>query len=164
MDSCRYGAACWRPLCLHVHAGRRARRWAEVWLLLATQEEEDLEVIKVIPEERIPKHIVERTIVEQNVDVPMPQVMKDTLETMEDTPKERISECTPEQFFEAFDEPVPRFRDDPIVKQKLHAEAKEIVSTRSEKSESRADSAHHTQNCCGQRYKFDQDVSDDGME
>ena len=28
----------------------------------------------------------------------------------------------------------------------------------------RADSAHHTQNCCGQRYKFDQDVSDDGKE
>ena len=73
MDSCRYGAACWRPLCHYVHAGRRARRWAEVWLLLAMQEEEeeeDLEVIKVISEERIPKHIVERTIVEQNVDVP----------------------------------------------------------------------------------------------
>ena len=29
---------------------------------------------------------------------PMPQVVKDTLETMENTPKERISECTPEQF------------------------------------------------------------------
>ena len=42
----------------------RARRWPELWLLLATQEEEDLEVIKVILEERIPKHIVEQTIVE----------------------------------------------------------------------------------------------------
>ena len=80
-------------------------------------------VIKVIPEERIPKHIVEQTIVEQNVDVPMPQFMNDTLETMEDTPKERISECTPEQFFDAFDEPVPRFQDDPMEKQKLQAEA-----------------------------------------
>ena len=71
--------------------------------------------------------------------------MKDTLETMEDTPKERISECAPEQFFDAVDEPVPRLRDDPMVKQKLQAEAKEIVSTRSEKSESRADSAHDTE-------------------
>ena len=34
--------------------------------------------------------------------VPMPQVVKDTLETMENTPKERISECTPEQFFDGF--------------------------------------------------------------
>ena len=55
----------------------------------------------------------------------MPQVMKDTLETMENTPKERISECTPEQFFDAIDEPVPRFQDDLMVKQKLQAEAKE---------------------------------------
>ena len=161
MDSCRCGAACWRPLCPYVRAGRRARRWA---LLLATQEEEDLEVIKVILEERIPKHIVDQTIVEQNVDVPMTQVMKDTLEPVEGAPKERMSECTPEQFFDAFDEPVPHFRDDPMVKQKLQAKAKEIVSTRSEKSESRADSAQDTQNCCGQRYKFDQDVSDNGKE
>ena len=96
--------------------------------------------------------------------VPMPQVVKDTLETMENTPKERISECTPGQFFDAFDEPVLRFQDDPMVKQKLQAEAKEIVNTRSEKSESRAESAHDRQNCCDQRYKFDQAVSDDGKE
>ena len=32
------------------------------------------------------------------------------------------------------------------------------------KSESRADSAHDTQNSCDQRYKFDQAVSDDGKE
>ena len=71
MDTC--------PLCSSVHAGQCARRWAELWLLLATQEEEeDLEVMKVTLEERIPKHIVEQTTVEQNVDVPMPQVMKDT--------------------------------------------------------------------------------------
>ena len=44
-----------------------------------------------------------------------------------------------------------------MVKQKLQAEAKEIVG-------SRADSAHDTQNCCGQRHKFGQDVSDDGKE
>ena len=45
-----------------------------------------IEVIKLTLEERIPKHIVEQIIVEQNVDVPMPQVMKDTRDE-EDTPK-----------------------------------------------------------------------------
>ena len=92
-----------------------------------------------------------------------------------------------EQFVEAFDEPVPQeenveviqlsslsgatcedsfstLKDDPLVMQMLQAEANEFVSTGSEKSESRADSAHDTQNCCGQRYKFDQVVSDDGKE
>ena len=44
-----------------------------------------------------------------------------------------------------------------MVKQKLQAEAKEIVGIP-------ADSAHDTQNCCGQRHKFGQDVSDDGKE
>ena len=43
-------------------------------------------MIKLTLEERIPKHIMEQTIVEQNVDVPMPQVMKDTRDE-EDTPK-----------------------------------------------------------------------------
>ena len=38
------------------------------------------------------------------------------------------------------------FQDDPMVKQKLQAEAKETVNTRSEKSESRADSARDTPN------------------
>ena len=47
---------------------------------------------------------------------------------------------------------------------KPQAQAKEIVNTGSEKSERRADSAHDTQNCCDQRYKFDQAVSDDGQE
>ena len=127
---------------------------------------------RVIPEERIPKHIVE-----QNIDVPMTQVVKDTLETMENTLKEHISECTPEQFFDAFAEPVLHFqeenveviklspfsgttfedrfsplKDDPLM-QKLQAEVKETVSTRSETSQRHANSAHDTQICCGQRYK-----------
>ena len=82
---------------------------------------------------------------EQNVDVSMPQVMKDTLETMEDTPKERISECTPEHFFDAFDEPVPRFRDDPMVKQKLQAEAKEINNQKRKVRESCRFCSPHTE-------------------
>ena len=83
------------PTCtpVGVHVGG-----AELWLLLATQEEEDLEVIKVIPEEAAFRSTSwSRNIVEQNFDVPVPQSHeKDTLLTMEDTPKERISECTPE--------------------------------------------------------------------
>ena len=49
--------------------------------------------------------------------VPMLQVVKDTFKVMENVPRERISECTPEHFFDAFDEPVLRFQDDPRVKQ-----------------------------------------------
>ena len=48
MDSCRYGAACWRPLC-----SLRARRWActQVGRGVEEEEEEDLKVIEVIQEE-----------------------------------------------------------------------------------------------------------------
>ena len=41
MDRCRYGSSCWRPVCPYVHAGRRARGWAELWTLLASQEDAD---------------------------------------------------------------------------------------------------------------------------
>ena len=61
MDACRYGSGCWRPLCPYGRSVCRASGWAAIWSLLAEQEE-NLEVIKVIPEERIPEHIEEQTV------------------------------------------------------------------------------------------------------
>ena len=88
MEPCRFGAGCWRPLCPYGHSGRgRAARWAAVWTLLASQEE-NLEVIKVIPER----------FAEQNADVPVPPVVA----VVEITPEEHISERT-----QIVDVPVP---------------------------------------------------------
>ena len=94
---------------LRARVQSRARRWAELWALLAKQEgdaehvvdlpkpqimEEILEVIENIPEE----YTLER-IGEQIVDTPVPQVAaKDTLQ-------ERISERMHEQIV---DVPVPQ--------------------------------------------------------
>ena len=67
MEPCRYDMGCWRPLCPYGHSWRRAVRWAALWSFLAMQEEgdENLEEIK----ERVHEHIVEQT-----VDVPVPQI------------------------------------------------------------------------------------------
>ena len=48
---------CWRPLCPFRHSGRRAARWIAVWRLLEKQEDE-----------------LHERIVEQNVDMPVPQI------------------------------------------------------------------------------------------
>ena len=75
MDQCRYGSSCWRPLCPYVHASRRARRWAELWTLFASQEEEDdLEVVKVISVEAVSERFTEQNadVVLPIVDVPVP--------------------------------------------------------------------------------------------
>ena len=63
MDARGYGSGCWRPLCPYGHSGGRAARWAAIWSLL----EENVEVIKVIPGECIPEHIVEQTPSSQNL-------------------------------------------------------------------------------------------------
>ena len=61
----------------------RAVRWAALWSFLAMQEEgdENLEGIK----ERVHEHIVEQT-----VDVPVPQIATKILEVVETIPQERI--------------------------------------------------------------------------
>ena len=46
MDACRKGSGYWRPLCLNGHREGRAARWAAIWVFLADQEEEFLEVVK----------------------------------------------------------------------------------------------------------------------
>ena len=52
-----------------------------------------------------------------------------------------------------------------MVKQKLQAEGKETVSTRSEKSECREENcSRHKRIVAVNGNKFDQDVSDDGKE
>ena len=67
LERCRFGSACWRPLCPYVHAHQRARRWAELWNLLADQEE-DAPVMQIIPQQSITeKKAVEQA--EQTVDI-----------------------------------------------------------------------------------------------
>ena len=59
MAPCR----CWLPLCPYRHSGKgRAERWAAVWALLAGQEEELVEVVKDISEERFWERIMEQTV------------------------------------------------------------------------------------------------------
>ena len=86
---------CWRPLCPYGHSGRgRAARWVALWSLLAKQDEEDdLEVVKVI--------LVR--FVEQNADVPVPPVTA----VVEISPEEHISERT-----QIVDIPVPPFLEE----------------------------------------------------
>ena len=63
MAPCRFGEVCWRPLCPYRHSGKgRAARWAAVWVLLAGQEEELVEVVKDISEECFSERIVEKTV------------------------------------------------------------------------------------------------------
>ena len=57
LEPCRFGAACWRPLCAYVHAVKLARRWAEVWGPLAEQKERS-EVVKASSQEHISECIV----------------------------------------------------------------------------------------------------------
>merc|ERR1719383_1562827 len=72
------------------------------------------------------------------------------------------------KFGTAVEDRFSTLKDDLLEMHKLQAEAEgtsvETASTRSEKSECRADSAHDPQNCCGQRHKIDKVVSDDGKE
>ena len=73
MDPCRYGAACWRPLCPYVHvcSRTRARRWTELWSFLALQEEAVEEHIVDVPGPQIAAKIpevVETKIHEEIVD------------------------------------------------------------------------------------------------
>ena len=96
MEPCRFDTGCWRPLCPYGHSGRgHAARWAALWSLFAKQEEDDLEVVKVIPAEDgserfVPvlpvaavveitpeEHISERT---QIVDIPVPQLLEELQE------------------------------------------------------------------------------------
>ena len=88
-EPCRFDTGCWRPLC-----------WAALWSLLAKQEEEedDLEVVKVIPAEDGSEHFVE-----QNADVPVPSVVA----VVEITPEEHISERT-----QIVDIPVPQMLEE----------------------------------------------------
>ena len=70
MEQCRFGSACLRPLCPHVHADKRARRWAELRKL--PPEQEDAPVMQIILQERITeKKAVEQA--EQTVDITVPQ-------------------------------------------------------------------------------------------
>ena len=62
-------------LCPDVHAVKRARRWAEVWVVLAEQDPREIvkemdEVAKDISQE----HMAEGSV-EQSDDLPVPQVM-----------------------------------------------------------------------------------------
>ena len=83
MEPCRYDMGCCRPLCPYGHSGRRAVRWAALWSFLAMQEEgdENLEGFKERFQERI---------VEQTVDVPVPQVATTIPEVVENISQERI--------------------------------------------------------------------------
>ena len=47
VNPCRYGSSCWRPLCSHVHAHKRARRRAELWSFLARHEEDAEHIVDV---------------------------------------------------------------------------------------------------------------------
>ena len=90
MEPCRYDMACWRPLCPFRHSGRRAARWIAVWRLLEKQEEE-----------------LHERIVEQNVDMPVPQItvpvpfQEETVEVIKLFPADRISERIVEQIVDA---------------------------------------------------------------
>ena len=81
---------CWRPLCPFRHSGRRAARWIAVWRLLEKQEEE-----------------LHERIVEQNVDMPVPQItvpvpfQEEIVEVIKLFAAERISERTIEQVVDA---------------------------------------------------------------
>ena len=44
------------------HSGGRAAHWAAIWRLLACQEEENFEVIRVSPGECIPERVVEKVV------------------------------------------------------------------------------------------------------
>ena len=96
-EPCRFDTGCWRPLCPHGHSGHgRAARWAALWSLLAKQEEDDVEVVKVIPAEDGSERVME-----QNADVPVQPVVA----VVEITPEEHISERA--QIVEIVDVPVP---------------------------------------------------------
>ena len=94
MEPCRFDVGCWRPLC--PHSGRRAARWTAVWRLLEEQEEE-----------------LHERIVEQNVDVPVPQIIvpvplqEETDEVIKLFPAERVPERTVEQIV---DMPAPQIQ------------------------------------------------------
>ena len=68
-DPCRFGAACWRPLCPFVHAcsRTRARWWAELWSLLACQKEYEEHVVNV-PVPRIHEEIVDAVQIKPRAD------------------------------------------------------------------------------------------------
>ena len=99
MEPCRFDMGCWSPICPFRHSGRRAARWIAVWRLLEEEEEEE-------EEEYSPERIVE-----QNVDVPVPQItvpvpfQEEIVKVIKSFPAERISERTIEQIVGM---PVPR--------------------------------------------------------
>ena len=82
------------------HSGRRAARWIAVWRLLEKQEDE-----------------LHERIVEQNVDMPVPQItvpvpfQEEIVEVIKHFPAERISERTIEQ---AVDAPVPQILEEHV--------------------------------------------------
>ena len=87
MKPCRYDMGCWRRLCPYGHSGRRAVRWAALWSFLAMQEggDENLEGIK----ERVHEHIVEQT-----VDVQVPQIATKIPEVVETFPRNASGACS----------------------------------------------------------------------
>ena len=90
MEPCRFDMRCWRPLCPFRHSVRRAARWIAVWRLPGEQEDE-----------------LHERIVEQNVDMPVPEItvpvpfQKEIVEVVKFFPAERISERTIEQVVDA---------------------------------------------------------------